>query len=291
MDSACENSRIRQYVPLYTGGDVRSVIRTDEGREGWDALMECPERAVLLWDLNGAAQELSPLNGMPQLDSDVRRELPRMGERYAVNGVLTGWPCYQVSEIGLAVPGCHVWGQLACEHWDWQKQTHRELVPPSSGLSMVYDKVHELVTELRLNPECIYARSHSLVLRYPVGTDRKVVERLVRELADVTAAAGDLKLMQDRGVVKVAPAGLDKRVALRRILKECVPFEPSVIMDAGDAPDRVIMGELDRLRREEGIPTFKVGVRNLREGVDLFVPSPPRGVLPLIRALGDAPVR
>ncbi|MEV0660315.1 hypothetical protein ACIBI3_01410 [Actinomadura luteofluorescens] len=214
-----------------------------------------------------------------------------MGERYGVNGVLTGWPCYQVSAIGLAVPYCHVWGQLASEHWDWQTQTHRQLVPPSAGLPAVYDKVHELVEDLGLNPECIYARSHSVVLRYPADTDQEVVERLADEIGEVTRAAGDLKLMRDRGVVKVAPAALDKKVALRRILDECVPFEPSVIMNAGDAPDRVIMAELDRMRREEGVPTFKVGVRNLEEGVDLFLPSPPRGVLPFMRALRDAPVR
>ncbi|MGI5418844.1 hypothetical protein [Actinomadura luteofluorescens] len=253
--------------------------------------MECPERAVLLWDLNGTAQELSPLNGMPRLDPDVRQEIPRVGERYGVNGVLTGWPFYQVSNIGLAVPYCHVWGQLASEHWDWQTGIHRQLVPPPAGLSRVYDKVHELVEELHLNPECIYSRSHSLVLRYPADSSQEVVERLAAEIGEVTEAAGDLKLMRDRGVVKVAPAGLDKRVALRRILSECVPFEPSVIMNAGDAPDRVIMAELDAVRREEGIPTFKVGVRNLQEGVDLFLPSPPRGVLPFMRALRDAPIR
>ncbi|NDU76662.1 hypothetical protein GWI34_29150 [Actinomadura sp. DSM 109109] len=270
---------------------MRRKLRTDEGREGWDALMECPERALLLWDLNGSAQGLSPLNGMPRLDPDVRREIPLLGERYAVNGVLTGWPCYQVENIGLAAPGCHVWGQLASEHWDCDTGSHRVLVEPSAGLSAVYDKVHELVKIFDLNPECIYRRSHSLVLRYPADIEQEVVDRIVAELGEVTAAAGDLKLMQDRGVAKVAPAKLDKSVALHRILDECVPFEPSVIMAAGDAPDRVLMEELDRVRRKKGIRTFKVGVRNLREGVDLFLPSPPRGVLPLMRALRDAPAR
>ncbi|MGI5206012.1 hypothetical protein ACQEU6_31120 [Spirillospora sp. CA-108201] len=201
----------------------------------------------MLWDLNGATLELAPLEGMPQLDSDVRRLLPQVGGRYAVNGILTGWAYGQVSEIGLAVPNCHVWGQFACEHWDWETQTRRELVPPSSGLSTAHEKLHGVVKDLRLDTECIYAKSHSLAFRFPVDTDEKVVERLA--------------------------------------------FKPSVVMDVGDAPDRVIMDELDRMRREDGIPTFKVGVRNLREGVDLFLPSPPRGVLPFMRALRDAPVR
>ncbi|SNR35377.1 hypothetical protein SAMN06265355_10257 [Actinomadura mexicana] len=252
--------------------------------------MECPERAVVLWDLNGATLELAPLGGTPRLDPDVRRELPRLGERYAVNGILTGWAYDQVSEIGLAVPNCHVWGQFASEHWDWQTQTRHEMVPPSSGLSMAHDKLHEVVKDLRLDTECIYVKSHSLVFRFPVETGEKVVEQLVAPLRDVCEAAGDLTLLEDLGLVKLAPARLDKRVALRRILKECVPFTPSVVMNVGDLPDRVIMEELDRMRRE-GTPTFKVGVRNLRDGVDLFVPGPPRGVLPLIRALGGAPAR
>ncbi|GGU07604.1 hypothetical protein GCM10010177_78560 [Actinomadura citrea] len=253
--------------------------------------MECPERAVVLWDLNGATLELAPSGGTPQLDLDVRRELPRLGERYAVNGILTGWAYNQVSEIGLAVPGCHVWGQLACEHWDCETQTRRELVEPSSGLSTAHEKLHEVVKDLRLDTECIYAKSHSLAFLYPGNTDQTVVERLVSELGDIAEAAGDLTLLQDRGFVKLAPAGLDKKVALQRILKECVPFEPSVIMDVGDMPDMVIMEELDRTRREEGIPTLKVGVRNLQDGVDLVLPGPPRGVLPFMRALRDAPTR
>ncbi|MEV0668286.1 hypothetical protein ACIBI3_43640 [Actinomadura luteofluorescens] len=253
--------------------------------------MECPERAVLLWDLNGATLELAPLEGSPQLDPDVRRELPRMGARYAVNGILTGWAYNQVSEIGLAVPNCHVWGQLASEHWDWRTQTRHELAAPSSGLSMARGKLRKVVKDLRLDTECIYAKSHSLAFLYPVDTDVEVVEQLLGELGEIAEAAGDLTLLQERGFVKLAPAGLDKKVALQRILDECVPFEPSVIMDVGDAPDRVIMDELDRMRREAGTPTFKVGVRNLRDGVDLFVPGPPRGVLPFIRALGGAPAQ
>ncbi|MGW2307727.1 hypothetical protein [Actinomadura luteofluorescens] len=252
--------------------------------------MGCPERAVLLWDLNGATLELAPPGGFPQLDPDVCRELPRMGARYAFNGILTGWAHSQVSEIGLAVPNCHVWGQLASEHWDWRTQTRHELVAPSSGLSMAHAKLHKVVQALRLDTECIYAKSHSLAFLYPVDTDREVVEELLGELGEIAEAAGDLTLLQDRGFVKLAPAGLDKKVALQRILDECVPFEPSVIMNAGDMPDRVIMDELDRRRREDGTPTLKVGVRNLRDGVDLFVPGPPRGVLPFIRALGGASV-
>jgi hypothetical protein len=283
MSSVRGKSRVRDDVPLYEGGDVRSLLRTEEGRKGWDALREHPDRAILLWDLNGATLELVPLGGTPQLDPDVRRELPQLGERYAFNGILTGWAYLQVSRIGLAVPYCHVWGQLACEHWNGE--VHHELVPPPSGLSMAHDRLRELVNRLRLDRKCIYVRSHSLAFRFPVDTDPKVVDQLVGELGDVAEAAGDLTLLQDRGLVKLTPAGLDKRIALRRILDDtCVPFEPSVVMNVGDAPDRVIMEELDRMRRE-GTPTFKVGVRNLRDGVDLFVPGPPRGDLPFIRAL------
>ncbi|NDU75175.1 hypothetical protein GWI34_21465 [Actinomadura sp. DSM 109109] len=267
---------------------MRSVLRTKEAREAWDILTGDPGNALGLWDLNGATLELAPSGGEPRLDPDVRRELPLLGKWIAINGILTGWANKQVEEIGLAAPYCHVWGQLACEHWDCGTQTRRELVAPSPGLSVAYARLREVVKDLGLDASRIYVRSHSLAFLYPGDTDQTVVERLVSDLGDIAEAAGDLTLLRDHGFVKLAPAGLDKVVALRRILKHIDPFKPSVILNVGDAPDRVLMEELGRIRREDGIPTLRVGVRNLRDEVDLFLPGPPRGVLPFIRALSGA---
>ncbi|WP_217146399.1 trehalose-phosphatase [Streptomyces sp. AC627_RSS907] len=264
---------------------------TRAGREGLDALLTRPGRAVIALDFDGTLAPIVPDPDQARAHPDAVPALAALAPRVASVAVITGRPAeVAVHHGGFAdVPGLEhlvVLGHYGAERWDAATGT-LTTPDPHPGVAAVRAELPGLLERSGADRGTwIEEKGHAVAVHTRRAPDpRAAFETLRAPLADLALRHG-LIVEPGRMVLELRPPGMDKGAALREYVRDT--GAASVLYagdDLGDLPAFAAVGEL----RSQGTPGLLVcsgsdEVTDLRKRADLVVEGPP-GVVELLYAL------
>ncbi|MFE6593152.1 trehalose-phosphatase [Streptomyces sp. NPDC057781] len=264
---------------------------TAAGREGLDALLAAPGRAVIALDFDGT---LAPIVADPdraRAHPDAVPALAALAPKVASVAVITGRPAeVAVHHGGFAdVPGLDhlvVLGHYGAERWD--AATGALTTPePHPGVAAVRAELPGLLERSGAGQGTwIEEKGHAVAVHTRRAPDPQAAfDTLRAPLADLATRHG-LIVEPGRMVLELRPPGMDKGAALREYVRE---LDAGAVLYAGDdLGDLPAFTAVDTLRTE-GTPGLLVcsgsdEVPDLRKRADVVVDGP-EGVVHLLRSL------
>ncbi|WP_077797980.1 trehalose-phosphatase [Streptomyces sp. JHA26] len=266
---------------------------TEAGREGLDALLARPGRAVIALDFDGTLAPIVPDPDRARAHPDAVPALAALAPKVASVAVITGRPAeVAVHHGGFAdVPGLDhlvVLGHYGAERWDAATGTVTA-PPPHPGVAAVRAELPGLLDATGAGQGTwIEEKGRAVAVHTRRAADPQAAfEALRAPLADLAARHG-LVVEPGRMVLELRPPGMDKGVALREYARET--GAGSVLFAGDDLGDLPAFAAVTALRAE-GTPGLLVcsgsdEVTELRRRADLEVDGP-AGVVALLGALAD----
>ncbi|MEI8409799.1 MULTISPECIES: trehalose-phosphatase [unclassified Kribbella] len=269
------------------------TIQTEAGREGWEAIVADPATAVISTDFDGV---LSPLVEDPAMSRPVEGALDALARlARSVNqvAIVTGRPALVATEL-TGVTGHPGLGQLVVlGHYGlerWEAATGKVTSDPvPAGVAQARDRLPGLLQEHGLPDAFVEDKESSLAvhtrrLADPVGA----LETLRTPLTELAEAA-ELRLEPGNLVLELRPPGIDKGVALRRLLEST--GAQSILYAGDDLGDLAAYRAIDE-QRKAGLRGVLLATRSsnateLIEAADIVVDDP-TGVVTVLTALSDA---
>ncbi|MFI7392530.1 trehalose-phosphatase [Streptomyces tendae] len=264
---------------------------TAAGREGLDALLAQPGRAVVALDFDGTLAPIVPDPDRARAHPDAVPALAALAPKVASIAVITGRPAeVAVHHGGFAgVPGLDrlvVLGHYGAERWDAATGT-LTTPEPHPGVGAVRAELPGLLERSgAAQGTWTEDKGHAVAVHTRRAPDPQTAfDALRAPLADLASRHG-LIVEPGRMVLELRPPGMDKGAALRAYVHSldaaCVLFAGD---DLGDLPAYAAVDTL----RAEGTPGLLVcsgsdEVTELRKRADVEVPGP-AGVVALLAAL------
>ncbi|TDO66618.1 trehalose 6-phosphate phosphatase [Kribbella sp. VKM Ac-2571] len=269
------------------------VIETDSGREGWEAIVSDPATAVISSDFDGV---LSPLVEDPARSRPVEGALDalaRLARTVNQVAIVTGRPALVATELSgvSGHPGLGslvVLGHYGLERWDAATgKVTSDPVP--EGVATARDRLPGLLREVGVPDAFVEDKDSSLAVHTRRLEDPVRALELLR--APLTALAQETGLRLEPGnlVLELRPPGIDKGVALRRLIESTGARS---ILYAGDDLGDLAAYRAIQEQRETGLRGVLLATRSsnateLIEAADIVVDDP-SGVVTVLTALSDA---
>ncbi|MGW1340232.1 trehalose-phosphatase [Kribbella sp. NPDC002412] len=269
------------------------TIQTEAGREGWEAIVADPATAVISTDFDGV---LSPLVEDPAMSRPVEGSLDALARlARSVNqvAIVTGRPALVAIELTGVTghPGLGrlvVLGHYGLERWD--AATGRVTSDPvPSGVAEARDRLPGLLQELGLADAFVEDKESSLAVHTRRMADPTgAFDRLRAPLTEL-AESTELRLEPGNLVLELRPPGIDKGVALRRLLEDT--GAQSILYAGDDLGDLAAYRAIEE-QRKAGLRAVLLATRssNATELIDAadIVVDDPTGVVTVLTALSDA---
>jgi len=269
------------------------VIQTDGGHEGWEAIVADPATAVISSDFDGV---LSPLVEDPAMARPVEGALDalaRLARSVKQVAVVTGRPALVATEL-TGVTGHPGLGSLVVlGHYgleQWEASTGKVTSDPvPSGVAEARSRLPELLREAGLPDAYVEDKGSSLAVHTrrlpdPAGA----LERLRTPLTEL-AKSTELRLEPGNLVLELRPPGIDKGIAVRRLLE--FTGARSILYAGDDLGDLAAFRAIEE-HRKAGLRAVLLATRSsdateLIQAADLVVDDP-TGVVTVLTALSDA---
>ncbi|MFD8149900.1 trehalose-phosphatase [Streptomyces sp. NPDC059720] len=260
---------------------------TEAGRQGLDALLAGPDKALIGLDFDGT---LAPIVADPdraRAHPEALSALAALAPKVAAVAVVTGRPAEVAVRNGAFAdaPGLEhlvVLGHYGAERWD--ARTGAVTAPPAPpGVDAVRAELPGLLAGTGTYVE---DKGRAVAVHTRRAADPQGAFEALREPLTGLAARHGLIVEPGRMVLELRPPGIDKGVALTAFAREigagCVLYAGD---DLGDLPAYAAVDAL----RAEGTPGLLVcsgsdEVTELRDRADLVVDGP-QGVVHLLHAL------
>jgi trehalose 6-phosphate phosphatase len=269
------------------------VIETDSGREGWEAIVSEPSTAVISSDFDGV---LSPLVEDPARSRPVEGALDALARlARSVNqvAIVTGRPALVATELSgvSGYPGLGnlvVLGHYGLERWDAATgKVTSDRVP--EGVATARDRLPGLLREVGVPDAFVEDKDSSLAVHTRRLEDPVRALELLRAPLRALAQEAGLRLEPGNLVLELRPPGIDKGIALRRLIESTGARS---ILYAGDdlgdlAAYRAIQEQRDAGLRGVLLATRSSNATELIEAADIVVDDP-SGVVTVLTALSDA---
>ncbi|MEU6101569.1 trehalose-phosphatase [Streptomyces flaveolus] len=264
---------------------------TEAGREGLDALLARPGRAVIALDFDGTLAPIVPDPDLARAHPDAVPALAALAPKVASVAVITGRPAeVAVHHGGFAdVPGLDhlvVLGHYGAERWDAATGTVTA-PPPHPGVAAVRAELPGVLDASGAGPGVwVEEKGRAVAVHTRRAADPQAAFDVLRApLADLASRTG-LIVEPGRMVLELRPPGMDKGAALREYAREV--DAGSVLYAGDDLGDLPAFTAADQLRAE-GVPGLLVcsgsdEVTELKKRADVEVDGP-AGVVALLRAL------
>ncbi|GAA3061188.1 trehalose-phosphatase [Streptomyces glomeratus] len=264
---------------------------TPAGRDGLDAILARPERAVLAFDFDGTLAPIVPDPDQARAHPDAVPALAALAPKVASVAVVTGRPAgVAVRHGGFAgVPGLDhlvVLGHYGAERWDARTGTVNAPAP-HPGVAAVRAELPGFLDEIGAwRGTWIEEKGRAVAVHTRRADDPQAAFEALREPLSDLAARHGLIVEPGRMVLELRPPGMDKGVALLEYVRE---IGAGAVMYAGDdLGDLPAFAAVDKLR-SDGVPGLLVcsgseEVTELADRADL-VADGPEGVVALLRAL------
>ena len=262
---------------------------------GYDALIGVGSRLLVALDFDGTLAPIVDNPDVAAIHPEAPAVLVGLSAQVRAVAVVTGRPARQVlalgglddvgDEIGESGRDLVILGQYGNERWT--SHARRVVSPkPPAGLASLIGELPRLLREADASDAWIEEKGlavavHTRRMADPPGA----FDRLLAVLTDA-AKARHLTVEPGRMVIEIRSGGMDKGVALRRLVEE---YDAQGLVfvgdDLGDVPAFEAAGEL----RDRGLRTLLVCSGSdeesaLRDLADLVVPGPD-GVMAFLRQL------
>ncbi|MEU4288107.1 trehalose-phosphatase [Kribbella sp. NPDC026596] len=269
------------------------VIQTDAGREGWEAIVADPATAVVASDFDGVLSPLveDPARARPAEGAlDALARLARSVKQVAI---VTGRPALVATELTGVTghPGLGslvVLGHYGLEQWD-AATGNVSSDPVPSGVAEARSRLPEILRAAGVPDAFVEDKESSLAVHTrrlpdPVGA----LERLRTPLTEL-AESTELRLEPGNLVLELRPPGIDKGVALRRLLEST--GARSILYAGDDLGDLAAFRAVEQ-HRKTGLRAVLLATRSsnateLIQAADIVVDDP-AGVVTVLTALSDA---
>ncbi|MFF7185093.1 trehalose-phosphatase [Streptomyces sp. NPDC008222] len=265
---------------------------TPAGRDGLDAILARPERAVLAFDFDGTLAPIVPDPDRARAHPDAAAALAVLAPKVASVAVVTGRPAgVAVRHGGFAgVPGLDrlvVLGHYGAERWDARTGTVNAPAP-HPGVAAVRAELPGFLDEIGAwRGTWIEEKGRAVAVHTRRADDPQAAFEALREPLTGLAARHGLIVEPGRLVLELRPPGMDKGVALSEYVRET--GAGAVMYVGDDLGDLPAFAAVDKLR-SDGVPGLLVcsgseEVTELADRADLVVDGP-AGVVRLMTALG-----
>lgn len=259
---------------------------TARGRGALDRLLREPRGGLVAADFDGT---LSPIVARPDqayAHPDAAAALGEVASAGYRVAIVTGRPVTDVLRLGSGiadVPGLVIYGHYGMERWVDGETTAPE---PHPGVEAARREVADIVAAAPAGV-AVEDKVRSVALHTRRAAEPGATLEQLRDAAETLAGRHGLEVVPGRYVLELRPPGLDKGVALRRLVADTgartVVFAGD---DLGDLPAVAALHELDVDALVVCSDSEETPVR-LREAADLVVDGP-AGVVALFRAIARA---
>ncbi|MFI5919995.1 trehalose-phosphatase [Streptomyces anulatus] len=269
---------------------------TPAGREGLDAVLARPDRAVVALDFDGTLADIVPDPEQARAHPGTVAALAALAPKVAAVAVITGRPAgVAVRHGGFAgVPGLEhlvVLGHYGAERWDAVTGTVNTPAP-HPGVAAVRAELPGVLHEFgSWRGTWIEEKGQAVAVHTRRAQDPQAAFETLRGPLGELAAKHGLIVEPGRLVLELRPPGMDKGVALATFVAEL--DAESVIYAGDDLGDLAAFAAVEKLRTEgpDGIPGLLVcsgstEVPELAERADLSVPGP-AAVVDFLAALAE----
>ncbi|MEU2150028.1 MULTISPECIES: trehalose-phosphatase [Streptomyces albovinaceus subgroup] len=269
---------------------------TPAGREGLDAVLARPDRAVVALDFDGTLADIVPDPEQARAHPGTVEALAALAPKVAAIAVITGRPAGVAVRYGgfAGVPGLEhlvVLGHYGAERWDAVTGTVHAPAP-HPGVTAVRAELPGVLHEFGAwNGTWIEEKGQAVAVHTRRAQDPQAVFESLRGPLGELAAKHGLIVEPGRLVLELRPPGMDKGVALAGFVAEL--DAESVIYAGDDLGDLAAFAAVEKLRSAgpDGIPGLLVcsgsaEVPELAERADLSVPGP-AAVVDFLAALAD----
>jgi len=264
---------------------------TPAGRDGLEAIIARPSRAVLAFDFDGTLAPIVPDPEQARAHPDAVPALAALAPKVASVAVVTGRPAgVAVRHGGFAgVPGLEhlvVLGHYGAERWDAVTGTV-QAPAPHPGVAEARAELPGFLDSIGAwQGTWIEEKGRAVAVHTRRAQDPQAAFEALREPLAELATRHGLIVEPGRMVLELRPAGMDKGVALGEYVRD-VGAE-SVMYCGDDLGDLPAFAAVEKLR-SDGIPGLLVcsgsnEVTELSDRADLVVDGP-AGVVRLLAAL------
>ena len=265
---------------------------TTAGREGWEAILADPAGAVVASDFDGT---LPPIVADPARSRPVEGALDalaRLSRSIGQVALLTGRPALVVTELSgvtghPGLGGLVVLGHYGLERWEAATgAVTSDPVPP--GVEEARQRLPEVLRSAGQPDAFVEDKGSSLAVhtrRLPEPT--AALQALQGPLTDLAEGVG-LRLEPGNLVLELRPPGIDKGLALRRLVE--ASGARSLLYAGDDLGDLAAFRAVDAMR-SEGLHAVLLAARSsgateLTDAADIVVDDP-AGVVTVLTALAD----
>ncbi|MFJ2101825.1 trehalose-phosphatase [Streptomyces anulatus] len=269
---------------------------TPAGREGLDAVLARPDRAVVALDFDGTLADIVPDPEQARAHPGTVAALAALAPKVAAVAVITGRPAGVAVRYGgfAGVPGLEhlvVLGHYGAERWDAVTGTVNAPTP-HPGVAAVRAELPGVLHEFdSWHGTWIEEKGQAVAVHTRRAQDPQAAFETLRGPLGELAAKHGLIVEPGRLVLELRPPGMDKGVALATFVAEL--DAESVIYAGDDLGDLAAFAAVEKLRTEgpDGIPGLLVcsgstEVPELAERADLSVPGP-AAVVAFLAALAE----
>ncbi|GGY27304.1 trehalose-phosphatase [Streptomyces djakartensis] len=272
-------------------GSALPTPTTAPGRDGLDAILARPGKALIALDFDGT---LAPIVADPEqarAHPEALTALAALAPKVAAVAVITGRPAeVAVRNGGFAdAPGLEhlvVLGHYGAERWD-ARSGEVSAPAPHPGVAAARTELPELLDRLGASQGTwIEEKGRAVAVHTRRAADPQAALDSLREPLAGLAHRHGLIVEPGRMVLELRPPGMDKGVALTGFAREI--GAGSVLFAGDDLGDLPAYSAVDKLRAD-GTPGLLVcsgsaEVTELRERADLVVDGP-EGVVRLLGTL------
>jgi trehalose 6-phosphate phosphatase len=264
---------------------------TPAGRDGLDAILARPARAVIALDFDGTLAPIVPDPDQARAHPDAVPALAALAPKVASVAVVTGRPAGVAVRYGgfAGVPGLQhlvVLGHYGAERWDAVSGTV-SAPAPHPGVAAVRAELPGFLDRIGAwQGTWIEEKGRAVAVHTRRAADPQAAFEALREPLTDLATRHGLIVEPGRMVLELRPPGMDKGVALLEYVREI--GAESVLYAGDDLGDLPAFAAVDKLR-SDGIPGLLVcsgssEVAELADRADLVVDGPP-GVVRLLSVL------
>jgi len=271
--------------------DSMPTPATPAGRDGLDAILARPARAVIALDFDGTLAPIVPDPEQARAHPAAVPALATLAPKVASVAVVTGRPAGVAVRYGgfAGVPGLEhlvVLGHYGAERWDAVSGTVNAPAP-HPGVAAVRAELPGCLDRIGAwQGTWIEEKGRAVAVHTRRASDPQAAFEALREPLTDLATRHGLIVEPGRMVLELRPPGMDKGVALLEYVREI--GAESVLYAGDDLGDLPAFAAVDKLR-SDGIPGLLVcsgssEVAELADRADLVVDGPP-GVVRLLSAL------
>ena len=269
------------------------TIQTDAGRDGWEAIVADPATAVISSDFDGVLSPLVEDPARARPEEGALDALARLAGSVNQVAIVTGRPALVATELTGVTGHAGLGGLVVLGHYGlerWEAATGKVTSDPvPAGVAEARSRLPGLLQELGVPDAFVEDKESSLAVHTRRLADPTGAFETLRTPLTELAEATELRLEPGNLVLELRPPGIDKGVAIRRLLEST--GAQSILYAGDDLGDLAAYRAIEE-QRKAGLRAVLVATRSsnateLIEAADIVVDDP-TGVVTVLTALSDA---